>query len=279
MALEIRSFTLADVPFGMMLTDAEGWPRTPSDWVRLIRLEPGGAFKAVADGIPAGTAAAITFGPVAWIHSVIVEREFRGRGIGEALMRACLAFADGRGVACVKLDSHGGTEGFYARLGFREEYPSWRLVADGIPGPPRAARLRPGDRAEVLAFDRTATGLDRGRALEALLADHPERAFVTRSHGRVRGFVLVRRGERLDPVGPWVADPADPGLAADLLRSALAAAPNRRLRLCIGGYHDEALRIARELGFMEESHSMRMFRGSSFAETRAAFAMISAEKG
>ena len=279
MAVEIRPFTRADVPFGQMLSDAEGWPRTASDWARLVRLEPGGAFMAVADGMPAGTAAAITFGELAWIHSVIVEQDLRGRGIGKALLRACLDFVDRRGVTCTKLDSQEGAEGFYVRAGFRAEYPSWRLLATGAAAKPRNARVRARDRTDLLAFDRASTGLDRSRALEALLTDYPDRAFVARTRGQVRGFILVRRGDRLDPIGPWVADPEDPGLAADLLRSAMSAAPGRQLRLCVGGYHDASLHIAEELGFRRESHSTRMFRGAPFEESRAAFAMISAEKG
>lgn len=279
MAIEIRPFTLADVPFGMMLTDIEEWHRVPADWVRLLWLEPEGAFKAVADGIPAGTAAAVTYGPVAWIHSVIVLRELRHRRIGEALMRACLEFADRRKVRCTKLDSVAGTEPFYARLGFIEEYPSWRLLADGLGGTPKATRLRPKDHRAVFAFDRAMVGLDRSRALEAILADYPDRAFLIRARGKVRGYVIVRRGEWRDPVGPWVVDPADPGMAADLLASAMSVATDRKLRMCVGGYHDTALRIAEDLGFARADHSTRMYRGEPYPESRASYAMISAEKG
>jgi GNAT superfamily N-acetyltransferase len=279
MELKIRPFTLADVPFGMLLTDAEEWHRTPPDWVRLQRLEPEGVFKAVADGIPAGTAAAVTFASVAWIHSVIVQKDFRRRGIGEALMRACLDFVDRRGIPCTKLDSVPGTEPFYARLGFVEEYPSWRLLADGAPGTPRATRVRTRDYPAVLAFDRMMTGLDRSQALEAILADYPDRAFLVRARGKVRGYIIVRRGEWRDPIGPWVADPEDPGLAADLLRAALSASRGKTFRMCVGGYHDAALRIAEELGFTRAAHSTRMYRGAPFEESRACYGMISAEKG
>lgn len=279
MALEIRPFTLADVPFGMLLTDAEEWYRVPADWARLVRLEPEGAFLAVADGIPAGTAAILTFDRVAWVHSMIVHRDFRGRGIGEALLRACLDVAHRRGVPCVKLDSEGGAEAFYARHGFVEEYPSWRLLADGRPGAPKADRMRTEDHADVLAFDRAQTGLDRHHALRAILADYPDRAFVVRERGRVRGYAILRRGERRDPVGPCVADPEDPGVAADLLASTLAVSEGRNLRMCVGGYHDASLRIAEELGFVRADHSTRMVRGPPFVESRACYAMISAEKG
>lgn len=276
---EIRPFTLADVPFGMMLTDAEEWYRVPADWVRLLRLEPEGAFLAVDDGIPAGTAAVLTLGPVAWIHSVIVLKELRGRGIGEALMRACVDFVDGRGIRTTKLDSVPDTEPFYARVGFREEYPSWRLLADGSSARPKATRLRPKDYPAVFAFDRERTGLDRSRTLAAILRDYPDRAFVVKSRGKVRGYIIVRRGSRRDPVGPWVADPDDPSLAATLLEAALAVAEDRKLRMCVGGYHETALRIAEELGFTKPDHSTRMVRGAPFVESRACYAMISAEKG
>ncbi len=279
MALEIRPFTLEDVPFGMMLTDGEEWYRVPQDWARLLRLEPEGAFKAVLDGIPAGTAAVLGFGRIAWIHSMIVVRELRHRGIGDALLRACLEFVDRRGIPTTKLDSVGGAEPFYARLGFREEYPSWRLLADGVDGRPQSARLRPKDYEGVFAFDRASTGLDRRRALEAILREYPDRAFVSRSRSKVRGYIILRRGEHRDPVGPWVASPDDPGAARDLLASVLAVAEDRKLRMCVGGYHDDALRIAGELGFVRADHSTRMVRGEPFEESHASYGMISAEKG
>lgn len=279
MALEIRRFTLADVPFGKMLTDGEDWHRATSDWVRLVRLEPKGCFLAVDDGIPAGTAAAVTFGWLGWIHSVIVLKELRRRGIGEALMRACLDFLDGRGVRTTKLDSVAGTESFYARCGFEQEYPSWRLLAEPVPGRPKVTRLGPKDYPAVFAFDRESSGVDRTTALQAILRDHPDRAFVAKRKGKVRGYIIARHGDYRDPVGPWLADPDDPGLATDLLGSVLAVGAGQEYRMCVGGYHEEALKIAESLGFEKASHSTRMVRGAAFEESRSCYGMISAEKG
>lgn len=279
MAIEIRPFRLADVPFGKMLTDAEEWHRAESDWVRLVHLEPEGAFLAVVDGIPAGTAAILSFGRIAWIHSMIVLPDFRRRRVGATLMQACLGFAERRHVPTVKLDSVDGVEPFYAGLGFREEYPSWRLLADGVRGSPKATRLQPRDYPAVFAFDRVATGLDRSAALAAILRDHPDRAFVAKSRGKVRGYVIARHGDARDPLGPWVADPEDPGTATALLRSVLTTGTGQPFRMCLAGYHDAALKIAEELGFERAGHSTRMVRGEPFTESRACYAMISAEKG
>lgn len=279
MALEIRPFTLADVPFGKMLTDAEDWHRAEEDWIRLVHLEPEGAFKAVVDGIPAGTAAVLRFDRVAWIHSMIVLPDFRRKGVGEALMRACMDFVERRKVPTTKLDSVDGVEPFYARLGFRKEYPSWRFLGDRVPGKAPATRLRPKDRSDVFAFDRSMTGLDRAAALAAILRDHPDRAFLARARGKVSGYIIARRGDYRDPLGPWVVDPEKPDSAADLLRSVLTTGTDQKFRMCVGGYNEEALRIAEELGFEKAGHSTRMYRGEPFAESRACYAMISAEKG
>ncbi len=279
MTLAIRPFTPADVPFGMSLTDAEGWHRVPADWIRLLRLEPEGAFTAEVDGVPVGTAAALTFDRVAWIHSVIVLEGFRHRGIGEALMRACLDFVDRRSVPTTKLDSVEGIEPFYARLKFREEYPSWRLHGPGLTTGPRLPRLRVRDHEAVFTFDRAMTGLDRRRALTVILADYPDRAFVAREQGRIRGYVIVRRGSTRDPIGPCVADPEDPGTAEALMRAALATSATRSFRVCVGGYHAGAVNLLESLGLSKESHSTRMVRGAPFEESRACYAMISAEKG
>lgn len=275
--LEIRPFTLADVPFGFRLTEGEGWHRAPEDWARLVRLEPRGAFKATLDGRGVGTAAAVSFGKVAWIHSMIVVREFRGHGIGEALLRACLDYLDGAGVATVKLDSVGGVEPFYEQFGFRREYPSWRFLRDGQPSPARAAPLRPMDWRDMLLFDRRMTGLDRQCALQAILRDHPYESHILRDRGSVRGYVIVRRSLPRRAVGPCVA--VDSATAADLLRAVLDAAPTSRFRACVGGANREAGKVFEELGFTHGDPSTRMARGEPFEESPAAFAMISAEKG
>lgn len=277
MGLDVRPFTVADVPFGFRLTEAEGWHRAPEDWVRLVRLEPRGAFKAVLDGRDVGTTAAVRFGRLAWIHSMIVASEFRGRGIGEALMRACLEYLDGLGTATIKLDSVGGVEAFYERFGFRREYPSWRLLRDGQPFPVKVAPLRPMDWRDVFLFDRRMTGLDRREALQALLRDHPHESHLVRERGVVRGYILVRQGVPRRQLGPCVATEAS--VAADLLRAALDAAPTGRFRVCVGDGNREAVRLFTELGFAHGDPSTRMVRGEPFEESPAAFAMISAEKG
>lgn len=273
----IVPFRREDVSFGKRLTDLEGWHRTREDWERLLQLEPEGAFKAGIDHEEVGTAAAVTFERVAWIHSVIVLEEFRHRGIASALMGACVEFARARGIPTVKLDSNEGVEPFYERIGFRREFPSWRFLRKGIVAGHAAEAMMPSDIEGVLAYDRERIGLDRSKALRAIFREFPGRAFLVRERGAIRGFVVARTGERLDPVGPCVAD--DASTAKDLLHAALATDPQRLYRACVPGKNGVAMQLCEGLRFETESHSTRMFLGESFEESPAAFVMMSAEKG
>ena len=96
--IKIIRFRKRDLPFGKLLTDEIGWCRTVMDWERLLRLEPLGMFKATLDGEDVGIAGVMTYDKVAWIHSLIVLKEFRDCDVGTSLVQACLDFAKDRGI-------------------------------------------------------------------------------------------------------------------------------------------------------------------------------------
>jgi GNAT superfamily N-acetyltransferase len=276
---QIAPFSSKDIPFGKRLTDAEDWGYTTADWERLIRFEPKGSFKAVIDGEVIGTTVCIVFGRVAWIHSVIVGKDFRGLGVGDALMRTCLDFLNSRGVTCVKLDSNPGVEPFYERFGFRREFFSMRYVRVGGSFRTGAKRLGPADYDDICAFDRTWTALDRRRVLKAIFKDFPQSGFIVRNQGKMSGYVIVRKGRRWNSIGPCVVGEADSVVAQDLLQAALNSAPAGELRACVGGFNHASCRLMEGLGFRKESYCTRMFFGKPFRESDATFVMISAQKG
>ena len=277
--LRVLPFTIDDIPFGKSLTDAEGWGYTTTDWKRLTRLEPDGAFKATIDGKDVGTTACIAFDKVAWIHSVVVRKEFRGLGIGDSLIQACLSFLSRRGIPCVKLDSNPGVEPFYERVGFQREFLSVRYVGQGREFQTRARTLGPGDYENVFAFDRMWTGLDRRRVLNAIFEDFPQSGFVVRDRERTLGYLVVRKGPPWNSVGPCVTRGADSAVAKELLQAVLNSAPGEDFHVCVGDFNRASCALLERLGFKRESHCTRMFLGKRFEESETTFAMISAQKG
>jgi len=80
--------TIEDIPDAMRLKDAAGWNQTTADWTRFISASPEGCFVVEYQGNIIGTSATISYeGRFSWIGMLIVDEQYRGQGIGTALLR------------------------------------------------------------------------------------------------------------------------------------------------------------------------------------------------
>ena len=71
--------------------------------------------------------------PVAQIESVHVAAEWRGRGIGEQMLRFAIAEAEGQGCFRLQLSSNKSridAHRFYRRLGFEQSHEGMKLALD-----------------------------------------------------------------------------------------------------------------------------------------------------
>ena len=277
--LEVTSFRRGDIPFGMELTDAEQWRRTVLDWRRLYDLEPKGLFKAVLDGREVGVAAALTYDRACWIHSVIVRKDVQRSGIGSALVKRCLEFARSRGAATVKLDSIGGCEPFYERLGFVREHESFRFFGEATAYASDADHLEKSDLPEICAFDKRVTGLDRQRALALIYRDAPELAYVIRAQGKLRGYLLGRWGDDRIQIGPCVVYPDRASYAEQLLSAMINDNKGWTFRACVLGLNPKARAVVEKAGLKMVSTATRMYQGATLKESPSVYVMMSAEKG
>ena len=75
-------------------------------------------FLAELDGKPVGTARILIKGDSAKIGRVCVLKEARGTQQGQALMKACIAWAGEEGLARAMLGAQLDALGFYEQLGF-----------------------------------------------------------------------------------------------------------------------------------------------------------------
>ena len=278
-SIAVVHFTDEDLGFGQALTDLEQWQRTESDWRRLLRIEPHGIFKALYGGAKAGIAGVTAYDRVAWIHSVIVLREFRRRGVGKALMEACMSYISDLKIPTVKLDAVPDARQLYDRLGFVTEFESMRCVRTGDRLPSLARRIQQPDLDDVFELDRTVTGLDREKVLAAIFKDNPGFGFIVGPKGDTRGYLLARESPARTSLGPCVCKPGDTECARMLMRSALSQHPERKYRVCMSASNKSAISIAQDLVFERMTPSIRMYVGKPFQESDGKFAMISPEKG
>ncbi|HEX5412020.1 MAG TPA: GNAT family N-acetyltransferase [Terriglobia bacterium] len=214
--MNLRTMTSADIPAGMRLKDLAGWNQTPADWRCFLESSRQGCFGAEVDGKVIGTAATIVYEQrFAWIGMVLVDPEFRGRGIGTRLLRRTIEYLDEIGIQTMKLDATPAGRPIYQKLGFQDEYEieRWLLKRPASKAAPASELHSTLD--HVLQMDREIFGADRSSLLRSLAAENPDFALAAEREGEIAGYTFGRRGTLADHLGPWMA--RDGEAAAELL--------------------------------------------------------------
>ncbi len=253
----IRRIELTDIPSVLALSSEAGWNQTARDWRTLIELEPDGCFAFECDGSLVATATLLCYGEeLAWLGMVLTRADYRRRGFARRLVEAALEFADARKVRTVKLDATSQGQPLYESLGFRAERDIERWVGRGeIQGDATQAA----DWGTVEGLDREAFGLDRSRLLGRLWDR-------SRSWGNGEGFLLSRPGTRAPYLGPFVARTWES--AGSLIRACLAA-QNGPCFWDLFPDNQDAVELAREVGFSRARSLVRMYRGDELHQDSA----------
>ncbi len=199
--------TIDDVPLGMRLREQARFNQTEADWRRFLDLEPDGCFVAELEGRPVGTVTNCVFDTVGWVAMLLVDEQFRRRGIGTRLMEHALAYLEGRGVPTVRLDATPRGRPIYEKLGFAAEYELARLegVAPRGRTHPGAGPVTPEQLDAVCELDRETTGTNRRRLIERLYGERPDAMCVFLKGGNLAGYLTFRDGSNAAQIGPGVA--------------------------------------------------------------------------
>ena len=260
--------TTADIPDGMRLKESAGWNQTAADWERFLRAGPDGCFVAVAEGAGAdgkvcGTATTILHeGKFAWIGMVLVDSDFRGRGIGTGLLKKTIEYLDAKKIPSQKLDATPAGKPLYEKLGFVVEYELERWVLNReISGEDSSPTVEPTALNEILKWDRDVFGAERGGLLRSLHDTDPDFTLTTTWENKLSGYALGRRGSRADHLGPWVAQ--DEAAARALLDEFLRR--SRRETIFADCFMDNpfARRLLAERKFQSARPLTRMVRGTN----------------
>jgi GNAT superfamily N-acetyltransferase len=280
MSLTLRRLTSKDIGLGMRLKGQAGWNQTPVDWRRFLELEPEGCFVGEWEGQSVATTTTCTFGPVGWIAMVLVDESFRHRGIATRLVECALEYLDRRSVTTVRLDATKYGRPVYERIGFVAEHDLVRLQGIARSAEQDSSALPVGAQdLELLAeLDRRATGTDRRRLLERLVAERPECACQTSDGQAASGYAFLRPGDNATQLGPVVALTEETGRA--LGDWALSRCAGQPVFVDIPLENAPALEWAGAGGLVEQRRFTRMFRGEPVGEDVALlWASSGPEKG
>lgn len=281
--------TPADIALGMRLKRAAGWTQVEADWRRTLELEPAGCFVAEWDGAGVGTVGCTLFGPVAWISLVLVDPNWRGRGIGRTLLLRAIEYCESKRATTVRLDATPLGRPLYASLGFCDDFElvRYRGMASVEPAAELLARrLEPSQLPEIARLDQAVTGTERTKLFEAMLlesmlleagAGEPRTAIGLRAHGALQGFCFSRPAEGAVQIGPCIATAS---AGPPLLTAALTNAGGEPVIVDIPGSNAAAARLVAAAGLSLERSFWRMTRGQTIVEDiQRLWASFGPEKG
>ncbi len=222
--VKLRKMMLSDMKGLMQLKNAEGWNQIEKDWALLINYQDSVNLVAVLDDRIIGTVTAINYAnTVVWIGMMLVEREYRGRGISKLLLEEVIRKLER--CESIKLDATPAGRPVYLKLGFIHEYRLYRMANPSVSkiSPKNSfvetEEMNSADIPEVAQFDEKVFGADRTALILRTYENYPELAWLIRENNRVVGFCLGKRGLDFTQIGPAYAS-SEKGAKA-LIRSAI----------------------------------------------------------
>ena len=224
-----------------------------------------------------GTAATFPYeNRFAWISMVLVDPEYRNRGIGTKLLQQAVHYLDDAGIPTLKLDATPLGKPLYEKMGFVSEYEIERWVlkrpekqeANGTVRISSTSQL-----ADILINDRKIFGADRSPLLQSLNEHAPELTLAVGKAPALRGYAFGRHGLFADHLGPWMA--RDPEAAKQLLQEFLQRSHRGTVLVDCLVSNKAAQEILRGAGFSVARPLTRMYRGpNSFPGTPALLCAI-----
>jgi len=264
--MHLRTMTKHDIPAGIRLKELAGWNQTAADWNRFLDASPAGCFVAEVEGEVRGTATTISFeNKFAWIGMVLVDPEYRSRGIGTKLLERTIDYLDQQKMPTMKLDATPQGKPLYEKLGFVTEYGIERWVlkrplrAGTGTADPNRVPLSTAQLESVLGRDRKVFGADRSSLLRSLYEKAPNYAMSVWSSGALQGYAFGRKGSFADHLGPWMAE--DSAAARPLLHGFLARSSRETLIVDCLTANAVAVELLRTSGFSYARTLTRMVRG------------------
>jgi hypothetical protein len=172
-----------------------------------------------------GTVATICYeNRFAWIGMVLVDPDFRNKGIGTQLLHRAIEHLDRLGIATMKLDATPLGKPIYSKLGFVSEYEIERWIlkrpaAETAQPPSPHPNLDERQIARIYELDGRLFGADRSSLLHSLHQCAPELTCAVWKEEMPKGYAFGRKGLFADHLCPCAAN--DPQTAEELLQSFL----------------------------------------------------------
>jgi GNAT superfamily N-acetyltransferase len=263
---EIRPMTISDLDQAIRLSDSEGWNQTETDWRFLLQNLGNKCIAAVSNGKVIGTATALNHSDIiAWIGMVLVDKSFRGQGIGKMLLTKIIG--ELKNFRSIKLDATPAGLPLYQKLGFTDEFKIYRMTNPSLKGLKNQGfscepvRIDQDSFPDVISLDESIFGTARTNLLLTLHLSYPGKAYLIKRNNMLDGYMFGRNGARFNYIGPVAA--LSENSARILILKALESLNNQPVAMDVPEDKEEFSRWLETLGFVKQRHFVRMYLKSN----------------
>jgi GNAT superfamily N-acetyltransferase len=269
--------THGDLDFAVALTDAESWGYLHSDFERLISLAPDGCFVARGTLRRVGIITTARHGDYGFLGTLIVMKNHRHHGVGEALFAHAVAYLRERGTKTIELDGVFPAVLLYRRFGFYDKYLSLRFARPPSPCDAQSGALLTVTTDEIVRFDREHSQIDRSAVLTRFCDDFRDSIFAV-GDGQMSAYAFVKpRADGSVAVGPLVAK--SPDVAIVLLKTILSRFHDKPILIGVPEMNKPFVQALVAEGFLHKCPSLRMYSGARLDLDDYAYGIISPDKG
>ena len=255
-----------DIETAMKLSAAEGWNQTDRDWKLFLERENNVCMVAESVNRVVGTTTSINYSNrVAWIGMVLVDKEYRGKGISKSLLAAVLKKLER--CKSIKLDATPQGQQVYKSLDFKDEYLIARMSISSMKEFSFEANshlpelIHNNDHQQIIELDEISFGADRVELIGSLLKDYPDKTLMLKQNNSITGFALGRDGNRYHHIGPVVASSGKD--AKLLLATAFRKLINKPIVVDVLCDKEGVIDWLTSIGFTKQRHFTRMYKNEN----------------
>jgi hypothetical protein len=267
----IREMKCSDLAFAAECARAAGRiSETVEELESFLLCDINGCWIAQYGKKPVGFSVARSYGKRGFLGTVALNRINRKAVVERELIEHAVGYLVNGGSENIVAEAGVGSVSVLERAGFMKLCRILRF--EGVVygrSHQHVRELRPQDLPVVIGLDRAHFRADRSYFLRRRYSSSPQFCKVLEMNGKIRGYVMARRGNGMVPVGPWVVS-ARVDCPADLLEALAVEAGDEKLVLEVLETNCGAVELLRAMGFAESPETIwRMHLGRQISAARA----------
>lgn len=253
--IRIRKMQQKDIKFAYQISKREGWVEkwgtSIENFRKSILHDPNGCFVAEENDKTKGFVTTSSEREFGFIANLIVLQRERRKGIGTALMRQAISYLERKGIDTIKLDAVPEAVSLYRKLGFREDYETFRYqgVWQRAIEDSNIRKMDRRDLDDVFQLNRRYLGTYCENISKSLFSRSHALCFTGKFENNIESYIAGEKCSQFYYVRSWVCNPKFKYLAKNLIKVFCRNVKENLVKINVPAPNKRAIEIVRQMGF------------------------------